>query len=485
MRTTQALLTALLCLALTAPLFADDWGDQRGDRLEKAIRDLERGRAPTTLASPSTLVELRHGDVKLVQDLARVDLTLEIASRTNQAAAWQRTFEIDPVCEVVGASLQRGSAAPIAAKTLTVAAARRIYGEVITPRAPRTPQRRFKDPLRVERTRRGRLAISVWPINPGETVRVCIEFVTPLRGRGGRRDYRDVIEADLGGSAPGPGAPNARPVVTEGDHAPAPALAFAVQTDWVVHTGGLELAADPVGMTAAGRIADRLRFVGASDGRDRVPTIPFKAHARSRAAIAVPGGGLDTHVAMWSFDPIAFLDRHDVRVPRDATVRLRRVRGSTSRIAPWTFAAAGDPMPVTAKLLPGSRTLRYDVEVRLPSGEVVATIPVEQPVFRERLEPARAGAITGWHRAALARRVLAWAERDETKRGERHARAIAYAVDLGVLVQGTAALAVPRNELRRVPLRSRSEYHHDGAPLGAQRGEANLKWPPNGSMTEE
>lgn len=482
MRMTPALLTACICLALAAPLFAEDWDDARADRLEEAISDLERGRKPTTLESATALVELRHGDVKLVADLARVDLTLEIASRTNQAQAWQRTFELSPHAEVIGASLQRGTAAPIASRTLTVADARRIYGEVIAPRTPRGRPEFNKDPLRVERTARGRLAVSVWPINPGETVRVRLEFVTPLHGRGARRDFRDVIEADLGRGAPGPGAPGTTPVATQGDRPPAPALAFAVTTNWVVHPGGLELAAAPVGMRAAGGAADLLRFVGASDGRDRTPTIPFRTHDTSRVALAVPGAGLDARVAVWHFDPIRFLQTHDIDVPRTATLRLLRARGSTSRIAPWIFEAAGDPLPVTAKLLPRSPTLQYAVEVRLASGEVVATIPVERPVMRERLPRELEGAITGWHRAALVRRVLAWAAEDPDRRA---AQAIDYAVDLGVLVEGTAALAVPTEELRRVSLRSRSQYHHQGAPLGASRGEADMKWPPTHSMSED
>ena len=482
MRAHHFLLTLLVALAPLVPARADDWPGARGDRLEQALRDLERGRAPATLESPSARVELGHGDVTLVEDLARVDLTLEIVSRVDRDEAWQRTFEIDPQAEVVGASLRRGTASPIHARTLTVADARRIYGEVITPRAPRTPLPWRKDPLRVERTARGRLAVSVWPIGPGETVRVRLEFVTPLRGRGLRRDYRDVIQGDLGESAPGPGAPGAAPVVTEGDLLPAPALSFAVKTDWVVSPGSLELAAAPIGMKAAGRAAGKLRFVGAPGGPDRVPTIPFRAPRAPRAALAVPGAGLDAHVALWHFDPIDFLQSHGIEVPREATLRLLREAGSTSRIAPWTFGADGDPLPVTAKLMPESETLRYRVEVSLPSGEVVAVVPVEHPVFRERLGTAREGAITGWHRASLVRRVLDWADEDPEA---RTARAIDYAVDLGVLVQGTAALAVPRAELRRVSLRSRKQYHHDGAALGAPRREADLKWPPPGSMDED
>ncbi|MFV1959392.1 MAG: hypothetical protein ACC662_08265, partial [Planctomycetota bacterium] len=181
------------------------------------------------------------------------------------------------------------------------------------------------------------------------------------------------------------------------------------------------------------------------------------------------------------FDPIDFLREHDLDVGREATLRILRRPGSTSRIVPWVFQADGEPLPVTARLFAHSRDLRYAVEVRAPSGEVLSTIEVSRPVRRARLDQKLQGAITGWHRAALVQRVLAWATRDP---GRRNVQALDYAVDLGVLVEGTAALAVPRGEMRRLSRRNRTRYRQDGSPLGAPNHEADSHWPPAGSMDE-
>jgi hypothetical protein len=59
---------------------------------------------------------------------------------------------------------------------------------------------------------------------------------------------------------------------------------------------------------------------------------------------------------------------------------------------------------------------------------------------------------------------------------------VRYAVDLGVLVEGSAALAVPDSERRRLSPRNRRLYDTDGVPLGAPRHEADLKGPPRGAL---
>ena len=57
-------------------------------------------------------------------------------------------------------------------------------------------------------------------------------------------------------------------------------------------------------------------------------------------------------------------------------------------------------------------------------------------------------------------------------------QALEFAVDLGVLTAGTAALAVPAAERSRLRSRSRRQYFADGAPLGAQEREADFRGPP-------
>jgi hypothetical protein len=50
-------------------------------------------------------------------------------------------------------------------------------------------------------------------------------------------------------------------------------------------------------------------------------------------------------------------------------------------------------------------------------------------------------------------------------------------VDAGVLVPGTAALAIPENEVRWLPRASLRQYQRDGIDLG---GDAAWASPPSG-----
>jgi hypothetical protein len=88
--------------------------------------------------------------------------------------------------------------------------------------------------------------------------------------------------------------------------------------------------------------------------------------------------------------------------------------------------------------------------------------------------------VSGWHRAALVHRVFGWAAHD----GERRLRAQRFAVDMGVLVAGSSALAVPIRERARMSQRSRRLYDTDGVPLGAPRHEADVKSPPRGALKD-
>jgi len=437
--------------------------------MEEAEAARLRGATPD---QPNSAMSLRHGKVVMVADLARTDVTLEITNTGRRPLEWSRSFVVDPRAEAIGATLQRGSSRPVEAQTLTMQDARRIYGEVRNPRPTRTvpAPRRGGDPLRIERPSRERMDVVVWPIAPGETVRVSLGFVSPLRGRGDHLTYVDPIQGD-GGSV----RPDAAPVATEADAPPAPIVA-SIDTDWLVDTGDLALSGTPTGMVPAGEAGGLLYFRGPErPEREGKPTLPLTRRRPFRDVLAVPGGGLGTRVAVFHFDPVAFLEEHDLpRVSSECTLRIRRRAGSTSRIAPWEFAVRGEPQPVTARLFPQSDTLRYAVEVVAPGGTVLHVVEVERPVSRSRLDPERTGAITGWHRAALAARVRDWAGHDPVKAS----RALEYAVDLGVLTGGTAALAVPPEELRRLRLRSRREYFQDGSPLGAQEREADYHAPP-------
>ena len=172
-------LVVVLVLGAAAPVRADDWEDGRRDKLEQAVRDLEaaevaKRRGTTVQQVRNSLMSLRHGRVVMVGDLAGTDLTLEIQNIGPQPMEWRRSFAIDPHAEAIGAYLQRGNGRRIEAQTLTLADARRIYGEVRTPRPTRTRtvRRPSGDPLRIERPSRGRMDLAVWPIAPGETVRV-------------------------------------------------------------------------------------------------------------------------------------------------------------------------------------------------------------------------------------------------------------------------------------------------------------------------
>jgi hypothetical protein len=485
--TRTALLTAAaaLIVGLLAPMaHADDWADPRRDQLENEVRRLEieeaaRRGEPAALRSLGSLVGLRHGKVQMLANLARVDLTLEIQNTSQTAMEWSRTFALDPAAEAIGASLQRGTATPVAAQTLSLEDARRIYGEVRNPRprrrtgplpfGPQTAGRGGGDPLRVERVSRGQLSVTVWPIAPDETVRVALTFVTPLRGRGDSRTYVDPIQGDLG--------TRRTDVVVTAPARSAPQALATMDTAWMVRTGNLAVDGTPHGMVAAGEVAGWLHYRGGRGQDATGPSLPLRVLRPERTVIAVPGGGLGTRVAVWYFDPIEFLEQQGIRPPASARMRLLKRTGSTSRIAPWEFDVTGEPMPVTAMLLPNSESLRYAVEVTDSAGNVLETVEIERAVERvNELDRDVVGALTGWHRAAIAARVRDWAA---GKGPVQQREALAFAVDLGVLTAGTAALAVPEEERRGLSRRSRRQYWQEGAPLGAQGREADIKAPPS------
>jgi hypothetical protein len=445
--------------------------------------------APTAPSTPrgtpaapprdAALVYLHHGSVRMVGGLARVDLTLEVRNPTARALEWSRTYAVDPAAEVIGAVLLRRNEIPLIARTLTGPDAARCYAQVRTPRRerPRTRPPRSRDPLMVQRPQSDRLAIRVWPVAAHETVRVKLAFVTPLRGHGAHRTYVDV----MGGPVHGPDAPRriSRP---ETPREPRHVTMVDARADWLMSPGNLVLSSAPAtGMTLDGQVGGRLQFRGTAATRpdQPAPTVPFLSPELPHHALLVGARSWHGRVAVWRFDPRGFLAAKGFVVGPELRLRLRPVKGNCRHVAPAVFAARGEPLPVTAQLVDADAdALRYEVDVLDPRGVVLAHEDVALPLRRDDVDGDLAAAVTGWHRAQLAKRVFRWAG----ALAGRRTQALRYAVDLGVLLPGTAALGIPPAERNRLTSHLRRLYLTDGVPLGAPRGEADLKLAPLGSL---
>ncbi len=423
---------------------------------------------------PTTVVHARRGEVHFVADLAREVLTLSIQNVGSGPVEWSRVYRIDPSAEIVGAELRRGTTTTVA-RTLALEDAVRIYDEVRSPRTrPRRPRWRGwrnRDPLRLERTRRSELAVHVWPVEPNETVDVVLTFLSPLRGTGAERRFVDVLEGD-----PGPGRADDTPRTepTSPDRAPAPG---AVRDDvaWAVHPGELVLASVPTGLAvsqADGHLAFRSRDEGSLA---RFPGFDLRSTTEERPiATAVPGGGIDRQVAVWRFDPGSWLAQHGFQQRPDLTLRLRPLTPGMDRMAPRWFGASDLARPVTARLRPDPiEAIEFEVEVLDRTGTALLRQEERVPLRRTRMDRDLEAAIAAWHRAMLAARVHEGA-RLSSDRGA-HLEAVRFAVDQGVLMPGSAALAVPPRELRGLSDASRRLYQGDGVPLGSPRREADLR----------
>ena len=447
--------------------------DGRRDDLERLGGSSTAGpSAPPSEATPrpaapdGSIVGVRHGKVTLIADLARVEMTLSVTNRTVRPLEWRAGYIVGRHAELVGAVLHRfptpiRQAQIVDARTLPTAAARDIYQRIRTWRPPQqTPERvPNKDPLRIERPERHLLNLSLWPVGPSETVDITLTFVTPLRGRGVSRLYEDVLWM------PAKRRTKSAPFTPRGD-------------DLVVMTGNLVLDREPVGMKLMEEGKNgRLRF--AARGSSNVPTeISFLVPNPVNDAISIRGGAFGARTAVWRFDPVGFARSRRITLERGQSLRLLPVAKSTSRIAPHVFHASSEPLPVAARVGRTAKGLEYVVALVDRKGKELERYPVTLPIRREELDASARGAITGWHRAALARRVLDWAGNNHVRRRT----AIDYAVDLGVLVTGTSALAVPADELRVLPRALRTRYRTEGATLGAQRREAKMKSPPLQAM---
>jgi hypothetical protein len=439
-----------------------------------------RRRPPTPAPTRDTsLVHLHHGSVRMVAGLARVDLTLEVQNIGPQVLEWGRTYAIDPSAELIGAVLKRANEDPIHARTLTTDDARRVYARIRTPPPSRTPRNRNRDPLMLTRERNDELRIQIWPINPQETVRVELTFVTPLRGEGAKRTYVDVMGGPAKNDSKNPRL--SRPERGNARPGRAPAMVDH-KAEWLMQPGELVLSSAPAeGMHLRGEAGGKLRFTGmaATTSSEPAPRVPFLTKQRSPEAVLIGSGSYAGRIATWRFDPRAYLVSRGFTLYDTLTVHLIETRGSCDRLAPHTFEATAEPRPVTARL--SSRTarlLQYRVEVRDQAGRIITRSDETLPLVRKDLDKELEGAISGWHRAQVVRRVFAWAHTDASR--QAHARR--FAVDMGVLVPGSAAIAIPETEKRRLTRELRRLYESDGVPLGAQRREADFTQVPKGAL---
>lgn len=441
-----------------------------------------RGRGGEVPMPPPTadtsLVHMHHGKVQMFAGLARVDLTLEVQNVGASVMEWRRTYAIDPACEVIGAVLERRNQLPIKARTLTRFDAFQCYSRIRMPpprRSQPTP-RRPRDPLLVSRPQRDELHIQIWPIAVEETIRVELTFVTPLRGDGARRTYRDVMG--------GPMRESPRPTPRE-ERAPRGGTMVDHKADWLMQPGELVLSnATPVGMQLDGEVAGQLKFTGVASTRSHepAPSVPFLTKRRSAHAQLTGERTLSARIAVFRFDPAGYLKRKGFVLTRGMTLQLGAVRGQTKRLAPNRFKASDEPRPVTGQVVRAKAdTFPFVVRVLDRHGNEVVTFQESKPLARPELDEAMRDAVGGWHRAQIAQRVFDWAGVHGRKRGE----ATRYAVDLGVLMPGIAAIAIPANERERLTPRLRRLYTTDGVPLGAPRREADVKQPPHGAFDDD
>jgi len=453
------------------------------------------GRAQPTAPAPTreaSLVHLHHGSVRMIAGLARVDLTLEVQNVGSAPLEWARTYAIDARAEVIGASLKRDGEAAIRARTLTTEDALRVYARIRTPPRRRTRQPRNRDPLLVSRERNDRLRIQIWPIAPQETVRVEITFVTPLRGQGARRTYVDVMGGAIRHESQQKSKRNPKNKPTPrlsrpdkgNDPTRRPPTMVDSKADWLIQPGELVLSATPAtGMTLSGQTAGKLQFTGlASTTPDKpAPHVPFLTTRRTPVALLVGGRSLAGRIATWRFDPRAYVARKGFTFHAGLTIRLSAPKTSCRRLAPATILASADPVPVTALVSRGAgETLTYHVEILDRDGVLVVQYDEQLPLERKAVDPALQGAVSGWHRAQLVRRVFGWADTHADDR----AAANRFAVDMGVLMPGSSAIAIPSSERARLTPELRRLYSTDGVPLGAQRHEADWRAPPHGSLTD-
>jgi hypothetical protein len=427
-----------------------------GDRLKELTR-------PEPVApEDGVLVAVRVGQARFLRELARVEVTLQVHNTTNRELEWAREFPMEPAAEVIGCSLMRTGQPELIARTLTFEDGRRIYDETVR---PPTPPPTGRDPLRVERQQDDRLAVTVFPVAPGESLRVRLVFAVPLEGEARRRRFLEPIWLDES-TRPSPRGPVAlgREVGT--------------LTSLLVEPGGLAYAGVESATVAEGARGSLLAFRPEHSGFSGAQAkLVFHAPDGALPALTVPGGGLGTVVAFWRFDPAQFLAEQGLEARAGSTITLSAGGGLAQRLVPASVQAHGPAVTVCARVFPQAPRIPYHVTVATPDGE--RRVRLEQAFERSGAERELVDAVTAFYRSRLARHVLAWGR---GRSADEQREAVAYAVDLGVIVPGTCALAIPTDEQERLSRASRRQYRRDGAEVGAADGEADWIGPPAGAF---
>jgi hypothetical protein len=450
-----------LALAWTgAGAVSADEGDPTDVGLDERLRELTQ--PEPSAPQDGVRVGVRVGQARFLRDLARVDVTLAATNTTGGQIEWAREFPMETAAEVIGCSLMRAGRPELIARTLTFEDGRRIYEETVR---PPTPPPTGRDPLRVERTRDERLSVTVFPMAPGETVRVRLTFAVPLEGPARERRFLEPLWLDQS-TRPTPGGPAVlhREVGT--------------LTSLLVEPGGLAYAGAESATVAEGARGTLLTFRPEQpSGAGAQARLVFNAPEGALPALTVPGGGLGTVVAFWQFDPARFLAEQGLEARAGSMIDLAAGGGLAQRLVPAQVPAHGPAVTVCARVFPQAASIPYHVRVATPEGE--RRVRLEQPFERSGADRDLVDTVAAFYRSRLARHVLAWGR----GRGAAEQRtAMEYAVDMGVIVPGTCALAIPSDEQERLSRASRRQYRRDGAEVGAADGEADWIGPPAGAF---
>lgn len=446
-------------LALPGGVCADG-GDPTDVGLGAKLKELTQ--PELAIPEDGVRVGVRVGQARFLREIARVDVTLEATNTTRGQIEWSREFPMEAAGEVIGCSLMRSGQPALIARTLTFEDGRRIYDETVR---PPTPPPTGRDPLRVERQRDDRLSVTVFPMAPGETVRVKLAFAVPLEGQARQRRFLEPIWLNESTRPSARGPQTLRREV-------------GTLTSLLVEPGGLAYAGSESATVAEGARGTLLTFrpEHATDSGAQARLV-FHAPEGALPALTVPGGGLGTVVAFWRFDPQAFLAQQGLQAIAGSTIELRAGGGMAQRLVPAQVKADGSAVTLCARVFPQAEHIPYHVTVATPEGE--RRVRLEQTFERSGADADLVDAVAAFYRSRLARHVIAWG------RGRSPAEqqaAAAYAVDMGVIVPGTCALAIPSDEQELLSRASRRQYRRDGAKVGAADGEADWIGPPAGAF---
>jgi hypothetical protein len=492
------LVLGVVAMALGAALpgrtaAADEWSDPARVAVEAF---LARAEAASAGREATSWVTKRLDEVAVFADLARVDVSLEVTNgdgvgTTGRPLEWRRALSVDPRAELIGAVYTRADGMQTTSQILTALDARRLYGTATTVR--------HRDPLWVTRERPETLEVTIFPVPPQATVRVVLSFVTPLYGRGAQLEYRDPLSVRVrrapapvtpGDAVPAPEGQSPLPLpagtppeiraavarATRTVATPAPAAHLAAAAVHVSFQGVLP-AAPPEGATWAPR-EDGTWRIEPAPGAD-VPPLHVRSVAGAAAArtFLAQGYPIATSAFAWRADPAALLASLGVDAEAATAVHLEAVSGSTSRIAPEVLAADEEPTVVMGRAY-RSGDVRMRVVAVGADGARLARRELVVPCDRSRPGEAVGDALRAYHRARLADRVARWAGAD----AKRQERALAYAVDMGVLRKGTAALAIPEDERGWLTKDDLRLYLTDGMPFDGDSPQGDFISPPPGSV---